>query len=179
MGGYLKIILGCMFSGKTSKLITIYKRHLIADIPTCIINYIEDVRYDTTQLSTHDGIKVQCMRAKNLEDILTDEVIKKYDVIIINEGQFFSDLYNVVKKLVNECDKTVYVGGLDCDYKMEKFGDLLNLIPLCNEVEKLNAICGICKGRASFTKRISSTIKEQVIIGGAETYIPVCRNCHN
>ncbi len=62
---------------------------------------------------------------------------------------------------------------------MERFGDLLDLIPLCNEVEKLSAVCGICKGRASFTKRIGNTDDEQVIIGGSETYIPVCRNCHN
>jgi thymidine kinase len=177
--GYLKIILGCMFSGKTSKLITIYKRNLIADIPTCIINYIDDVRYDAEKLSTHDGVKVPCMRAKNLKEIINDKLIKHYDVILINEGQFFSDIYEVVKSLVNDYDKTVYVGGLDGDYKMERFGDLLNLIPLCNEVEKLNAICGICKGRASFTKRIGNMDGGQVIIGGSETYIPVCRNCHN
>jgi len=176
--GYLKVILGCMFSGKTSKLITIYKRNLIADIPTCIINYIQDVRYDAEKLSTHDGIKVPCIRAKKLGDVLNNEVIKKNDVIIINEGQFFSDIYKVVKELVNKYDKTVYVGGLDGDYKMERFGDILDLIPLCNEVEKLNAICGICKGRASFTKRIKNTTEEQIIIGGVETYIPVCRNCH-
>jgi thymidine kinase len=168
-----------MFSGKTSKLITIYKRNLIADIPTCIINYIEDIRYDAEKLSTHDGIKVPCIRTKNLEDVLDESVIQKYDVIIINEGQFFGDIYKTVKKLVNKYDKTVYVGGLDGDYKMERFGDLLDLIPLCNEVEKLNAICGICKGRASFTKRIANTDGGQVIIGGSETYIPVCRYCHN
>ena len=177
--GYLKIILGCMFSGKTSKLITIYKRNKIADIPTCIINYIEDKRYDAEKLSTHDGIMVPCMRAKKLKDVINKEVIKEYDVIIINEGQFFSDLYDVVKTLINKYNKTVYVGGLDGDYKMERFGDLLDLIPLCNEVEKLSAVCGICKGRASFTKRIGNTDDEQVIIGGSETYIPVCRNCHN
>lgn len=178
--GYLKIILGCMFSGKTSKLITIYKKNLIAEIPTCIINYIEDTRYDAEKMSTHDGIKVKCIRSKDLLSVFKDdpELLNNNKVIIINEGQFFSDLYETVSWLVGTENKDVYVGGLDGDYKMEKFGGILDLIPLCNEVEKLNAVCTSCKGDASFTKRIINDTTEQVLIGGSGVYIPVCRDCH-
>ena len=178
--GYLKIILGCMFSGKTSKLITIYKKNIIAEIPTCIINYIDDTRYDAEKMSTHDGIKVKCIRSKLLMSVFKDdpELLNNNKVIIINEGQFFNDLYETVSWLVNTEDKDVYVGGLDGDYKMEKFGSILDLIPLCNEIEKLNAVCTSCKGNASFTKRISNDTVTQVLIGGSDIYIPVCRECH-
>tara|TARA_B110000046_G_scaffold185854_2_gene229876 strand:- start:9632 stop:10171 length:540 start_codon:yes stop_codon:yes gene_type:complete len=178
--GYLKIILGCMFSGKTSKLITIYKKNVIAEIPTCIINYVDDTRYDAEKMSTHDGVKVKCIRAKSLMYIFKNDpkLIVDNKVFIINEGQFFSDLYETVSWLVGVKDKDVYVGGLDGDYKMKKFGSILDLIPLCNEIEKLNAVCASCKGDASFTKRITNHNHEQVLIGGSDIYIPVCRNCH-
>lgn len=178
--GYLKIILGCMFSGKTSKLITIYKKNLIAEINTCIINYIDDTRYDAEKMSTHDGVKVKCIRSRHLMSVFDNDsgLLENNKVIIINEGQFFGDLYETVRWLVGTKDKDVYVGGLDGDYKMEKFGSILDLIPLCNEVEKLNAVCASCKGDASFTKRIITEAGEQVLIGGSDIYIPVCRDCH-
>jgi thymidine kinase len=145
--GYLEIILGCMYAGKTSKLISIYKYNLIAEIPTCVINYIDDQRYDATQLSTHDKIMIPCLQLRNLSDLFTSckKNLQNNTAFIINEGQFFPDLYSVVKKLVNELNKSVYICGLDGDYKMEKFGQILDLIPLCDKVEKLHAICTICK----------------------------------
>tara|TARA_Y100000389_G_C17437278_1_gene506311 strand:- start:434 stop:1003 length:570 start_codon:yes stop_codon:yes gene_type:complete len=178
--GYLSIILGCMYSGKTSKLISIYKHNLIAEIPTCVINYIEDTRYDPTLMTTHDGNKIPCLRVNKIYDIFSDnaELLKSKKCFIINEGQFFDDLYDVVKLLVTEHDKIVYVGGLDGDFKMNKFGQILDLIPLCDKVEKLTAICRICKKTASFTKRIIKS-NEQKIIGSSDIYIPVCRKCHN
>ena len=176
--GYLKIILGCMYSGKTSALISIFKHNKLANIKTCVINYIDDVRYDATKMSTHDGNKVDCLKFKNLSEIYeTPDLIKNMDSFIINEGQFFQDLYDVVYSLVNTHNKIVYVGGLDGDYKMNKFGQILDLIPLCDKVEKLSAICSICKKRAAFTKRTTSET-EQEIIGGSDKYIPVCRKCH-
>ena len=177
--GYLKIILGCMYSGKTSSLIRIYKYNKIAGIKTEVINYIDDNRYDPVKMSTHDGIKIDCLKFKNLNELFDKEsdLIEKTDSFIINEGQFFNDLYDVVNKLVNEYHKVVYVGGLDGDFKMKKFGQILDLIPISDSVEKLTAICSLCKKKAAFTKRITKETV-QTMIGGADKYIPVCRNCH-
>ena len=177
--GYLSIILGCMFSGKTSKLISIYKHNKLADISTCVINYIDDTRYDKQLMSTHDGIKIECKRVKKIYDIFNDDnnILKSVKCFIINEGQFFDDLYDVVNLLVTEHNKIVYVGGLDGDFNMRKFGQMLDLIPICDKVEKLTAICSLCKNTASFTKRIIKDDK-QVLIGSSDMYIPVCRTCH-
>lgn len=173
--GYLKIILGCMYAGKTSKLINIYKMMQFSNIPTIVINYEEDTRYDDELLSTHDKTMIPCVRISKLMNLETELIGKK--VIIINEGQFFPDLSQFVKTML-ELNNHIYVCGLDGDFKMKKFGQILDLIPLCNEVEKLSAICSICKNgeKAYFTKRISNETNQKVI--GVDNYLPVCRNCH-
>jgi thymidine kinase len=179
MTGYLEIILGCMYSGKTSKLISIYKHNKIAEITTCVINYIHDNRYDENDMSTHDGNKIPCIKVGKLFEIFEndDNLLSKTEAFIINEGQFFPDLYEFVNTLVNKHNKKVYVGGLDGDFKMNKFGSMIDIIPMCDKVEKLHAICNICKKKASFTKRITDDVTQE-IIGGSEMYIPVCRTCH-
>ena len=176
--GRLEIFLGPMFSGKTTRLISIYKRNKIAKIPTCVVNYIDDTRYSETQLSTHDQIMIPCLHVSRLYDIFDNDnkLLHMTEVFIINEGQFFPDLFEVVRLLVKEHNKTVYVGGLDGDYKMEKFGQMLDIIPLCNRITKLNAICTICKQPAAFTKRLTEETEQKVI--GSDNYIPVCRICH-
>jgi thymidine kinase len=173
--GYLKIILGCMYAGKTSKLINIYNMMKFSNIPTTVINYQEDNRYDNTLMSTHDKKMIPCMKTLNLMKLVDN--MNQYKVIIINEGQFFNDLFEFVKLMLNQ-DKHIYVCGLDGDYKMNKFGQMLDLIPCCNEVEKLTAICSMCKNgtKAYFTKRISSEKGQKVI--GSDNYLPVCRKCH-
>jgi len=181
MGGHLEIILGCMYSGKTSKLISIYKYNIIAGIPTCVINYIKDDRYDKNDMSTHDGVTIPCEKVEKLFDLFehdNSDILKRTTAFIINEGQFFEDLVEFVDILVNKHKKKVYVCGLDGDFNMRKFGKILDLIPMCDKVEKLRAICNICKKRAAFTKRITDDTKQE-IIGGAEMYIPVCRECHS
>lgn len=174
---FLKVILGCMYAGKTSKLINIYNMMQFSNIPTLVINYKEDTRYSNTQLSTHDKKMIPCIQSLNLMELIKDKEISE-KVIIINEGQFFPDLFIFVKEMLKR-DKHIYVCGLDGDYKMNKFGQILDIIPLCNEVEKLSAICSICKNgtKAYFTKRITSETKQTVI--GTTNYLPVCRKCHS
>jgi thymidine kinase len=176
--GYLEIIIGCMYAGKTSRLISIYKRNQICNIPTIVINHIEDNRYDNVKMSTHDKIMIPCIQTAKLYDILKDnEEILNNNVFIINEGQFFPDLFDFVNMLISKHNKKVYIGGLDGDFKMNKFGQILDLIPLCNKIEKLNAICTICKNEASFTKRLTKDTNQKII--GTDIYIPVCRSCHS
>ena len=176
--GYLALYLGCMYAGKTSKLISIYEKNQAAGISTCVINYIEDKRYHDNKMSTHDRKMISCLPVQKIYDVFEKDasLLEKTDAFIINEGQFFSDLYDVVKLLVNDHGKKVYVCGLDGDYRMKKFGQMLDLIPIADHVEKLHAVCTLCKAPASFTKRLTNETAQKVI--GSDNYIPVCRACH-
>ena len=176
--GYLALYLGCMYAGKTSKLISIYEKNQAAGISTCVINYIEDKRYHDNKMSTHDRKMISCLPVQKIYDVFETDttLLDSTDAFIINEGQFFSDLYDVVKLLVNVHNKKVYVCGLDGDYRMKKFGQMLDLIPIADHVEKLHAVCSLCKAPASFTKRLTNETAQKVI--GSDNYIPVCRACH-
>ena len=176
--GYLELILGCMFSGKTTKLLEIYNMYRICEVECCVVNYDKDKRYHEELLSTHDKKMIPCINVKNLREALTDVNIAKYDVFLVNEGQFFVDVDEVVLDLVQKHGKNVYVCGLDGDYKQQTFGKLLNLIPHCDNYSKLHAICKVCKDGtpASFSKRITSETDQEVI--GSDNYIPVCRKCY-
>lgn len=176
--GYLEIILGPMFAGKTTKLIEKYRECIFLKKKVCVINYEEDKRYDETKLSSHDLIKIESTNLRKIGDIFSNNEIMKSEIFLINEGQFFSDLCESVTKLVDKMSKSVYIYGLDGDYSREKFGEILDLIPLCNKVKKLTALCNICKDgtKAYFTKRLSDEKVQKVI--GNNNYIAVCRNCY-
>ena len=141
--GYLKIIIGSMFSGKTSELIAISRLYQVCNISCCIINFNEDTRYSKTMLSTHDQIMVPCISTPRLTSVV--ENMQIYKVILINEAQFFPDLYDIVKNLIEKYKKIVYICGLDGDYKRCKFGQILDLVPLCDEIVKKQALCMICR----------------------------------
>tara|TARA_Y100000590_G_C15599014_1_gene969251 strand:+ start:244 stop:786 length:543 start_codon:yes stop_codon:yes gene_type:complete len=179
MTGYLELILGCMFSGKTTKLLETYNMYTICDISCCVINSSLDNRYSETNLVTHDNKSIPCIFVEKLENILTKETLNKYNVFLINEGQFFEDLYDSVLKLVDKYHKKVYVCGLDGDFKREKYGQILELIPKSDKFFKLYAICKICKDgtRACFSKRITKETTQTII--GSTNYIPVCRKCYD
>ena len=98
-----------------------------------------------------------------------------YDVIGVDEGQFFSEIVEFCEALANK-DKIVLVSALDGTFERKPFGNILNLIPLAEKVTKLCAVCVYCTSEAAFTKRIVES-KEIELIGGAEMYKPVCRAC--
>ena len=180
--GYLEIILGSMYSGKTSRLVEIYKQCTFCNISVCVINHSIDDRYDTELLSTHDQIKIPCIKTNKLMDVWVEytnlEKISLSNVILINEGQFFPDLEEFVKKLLLN-GKKVYVCGLDGDFERKKFGQILDLIPLCDKVTKLTSLCSMCKNGTLgiFSKRITSEQIQTVV--GFDNYIPVCRSCYD
>ena len=175
MSGYLKIILGPMFSGKTTELIRIFHRYNACNIPVCAVNYKEDTRYHEYLMSTHNKDTIPSINLYKLSELKNAYTQNKYDVFLINEGQFFEDLYDTVDELVNTYNKKVYVCGLDGDYKQEVFPNckLLDLIPFSTSIIKLNAKCSFCKNKAPFTKRIINS-DNIVLIGGSESYQPVC-----
>ena len=191
---YLEIILGPMFASKTTRLVEIYKQCVFCDISVAVINHSIDNRYDEELLSTHDHIKIPCIKTERLFDLWTDNIdmesnienvprirdkfkVASSSVILINEGQFFPDLEEFVKILLSH-DKKIYICGLDGDFERKKFGQILDLIPLCDKVTKLTSLCSLCKNGTPgiFSKRISSE-KEQTVVG-SDNYIPVCRNCY-
>ena len=175
--GKLELIIGNMFSGKSSELIRRIHREKSINKKILVINFIGDNRYSTNSVSTHDNFKVNCLKLEKLNDI-TENMIQQYDSFFIDEGQFFSDLYEVVVKLVDTYNKHVVVSGLDGDYLRKPFGDILNLIPICDTLDKLKAYCCKCNNGTSapFTKKTNQNTSTSVIdIGGTEKYIPVCR----
>ncbi len=174
--GYLELIIGPMFSGKTSRIIEIYKQSSFCNISTTVINHSIDNRYDNALLSSHDKIKIPCIKTERIKDIW-DEVLKG-DVILINEGQFFEDLYDCVVSML-EIGKKVYICGLDGDFERKKFGTILDLIPLCDKVTKLTSICSLCRDGTPgiFSMRLTNEKMQTVV--GSENYIPVCRKCYN
>ena len=182
MSGYLEIIMGPMFSGKTSKLLDIYKQCTFCNIKVCVINHVSDKRYSQTQLSTHDGVMIPCIQIEKVSEVLDmykheDFTYLNSEVVLINEAQFFSDLYDCVIKMLTD-KKRVYVCGLDGDFERRKFGQILDLIPYSDKVTKLHSLCGLCKNGeiAIFSKRLTLEKKQTVV--GSDNYIPVCRKCY-
>ena len=182
--GFLSIILGPMWSGKTSKIVDLYKKYNFCQVPIMPINYSLDTRYGTECISTHDERIITCETSETLSQISDicngeeTEKFKKCKVILINEGQFFSDIKPWVSCALEKHNKHIYICGLDGDFRREKFGDLLDLIPLCDEVVKLKAICVNCKvNQAIFTHRHIREETDQILIGTDE-YKPLCRSCY-
>ena len=179
--GYLELILGSMFSGKTSYLLDVYKKCMFCNIPVAVINFAADVRYTTEpMLSTHDKKMIPCILSTTIEAAVRDheETIKNAETILINEGQFFPDIEEQVKRLVEGSNKRVYVCGLDGDFERKPLGNLLQLVPFSDEVIKLKSICSLCRDGTPgvFSFRITNE-KSQVVIGSSN-YIPLCRECY-
>ena len=184
---YLEIVVGPMYSGKTSYLVEQYKKYKYIGKNVICLNYVDDIRYGSEELSTHDLIKIPCIFVNQLSDIWSNPShpnysdIRNCDIILINEGQFFADLKSVVLDMIERCDgsqKSVYISGLDGDYCRRTFGQILDLIPFCDRVTKKNALCANCRDGtpAPFTHRIIKST-EQIVIG-TDIYMPLCRKCY-
>ena len=173
---YLELTLGPMFSGKTTHLIQIYNKHKFIGTNVCVINYFADTRYGLDAVvSSHDLAKMPCVMSNTLAE--SRDKWMPAQVVIINEGQFFPDLFETVIEMVDLLGKEVYVCGLDADFKRQPFGDILRLRPYCDRVQKLNALCAYCKDgtNAIHSHRIVSC-DDQVLIG-SDVYVPLCRTC--
>ncbi|GAB6021992.1 Thymidine kinase, cytosolic [Chamberlinius hualienensis] len=172
--GSIQLILGPMFSGKTTELIRRLKRYQIARHKCLVIKYANDIRYNNESLSTHDKQFYSAVSVMTLCPVFKDAL--EFSVIGIDEGQFFPDTVEFCERMAN-CGKTVIVAALDGTYQRLPFGSILNLIPLSETVIKLTAVCMKCFKSASYTKRISNETQVEVI-GGADKYIAVCRSCY-
>lgn len=194
-GGFLELIIGPMFSGKTNKLIQRFNeiKYSISTISNnsntiynersqesmLALNYNLDTRYGTNKIISHDGNAINCLAINNLAELQTEPnltLLHQAKYIFINEAQFFSNLKDWILEQLNKYNKYIILCGLDSDFKRERFGDLLDLIPHANMVVKLTGICSKCNQPSIYTHRITSEIKQEII--GTNNYIPVCRACY-
>jgi len=171
----LELILGPMFSGKSSELIRRINRYMVVygkESVLCI-KYSGDNRYSESGIATHDRIEKNALCVDKLSETLVSGVIK---IIAIDEGQFFPEIIEFTKLMILK-GKKVIISGLDGDFQMKPFKyNLLELIPICDSVVKLTAICHSCKKDAPFTKRTTNDT-EQTVIGGENMYHAACRAC--
>tara|TARA_A100001015_G_scaffold287104_1_gene356527 strand:- start:215 stop:769 length:555 start_codon:yes stop_codon:yes gene_type:complete len=165
-----------MFSGKTSWLMQQYKKYKFINKSVVVVNFDQDKRYHNSLLSTHDKQMIPCLQSHLLKDVMNDLI--NADVILINEGQFFQDLYDIVIDLVENNQKIIHIAALDGDFQRSVFGDVLKLFPRCDDYMKLHALCGSCKNgnKASFSHRI--TLESSQVSIGSDNYMPLCRSCY-
>jgi thymidine kinase len=171
----LEIIMGSMFSGKTSELIRRLKRHQVILDKILVINSKKDTRNMSEVLQTHDKNTFSCVKTVNLMSVVGTDEYYSADVIAVDEAQFFEGLRPFVEAALKE-EKHVILAGLDGDFRQRVFGELLELIPLADDVTKLKALCMECMDGTlgPFTKRTSSRM-EQELIGECDVYRAVCR----
>ena len=186
--GTIEVIMGPMFSGKSTELLRKLQRHRIARKKVLLIKHRSDERYPGSDrcVVTHDHLKneAQLIVSEIDESLFESADYQAAEVVGIDEAQFFgANLPELVDRIAHE-GKTVIVAGLDGDFKREQFGYLVHLIPMAEKVKKMTAVCLECGLEASFTARTkfndSSHKAERVaIVGGSEMYKPVCRHCYN
>jgi len=158
----IHLCLGPMYAGKTTKLLSVYIQK-----GGQILDYAE-VNETKGTLTNHDGECAPCIHLSHLQMYTGVD-----SILYINEAQFFPDLLDFVKK--NE-DKTLYLFGLDGDFQRNPMGQILQILPLCDTVEKLTGKCQQCTNASLFSKRITKDTQQFLLDESA--YIPLCRFCY-
>lgn len=177
--GHLSVLLGCMFSQKTTELLRRIKRYNSIGYKVLVINFIGDNRYGHDCIASHDKEVHKAACVEFLKSV--DHLVRSgdYQVVAIDEGQFFADLFEYVSAWADELPVHIVVAGLDGTSERTPFGDMLRLIPMAEEVERLSAFCSECRDGtvAVYSKYFGEAKKDEngVAIGGAEAYRPVCR----
>lgn len=173
----LNIIIGCMFAGKTSKLIETITNKYTEETHSKIYIITSSLDTRTTKyIQTHSGIKLFANKKDHLDftDAELSVLQHHYNIIVIDEGQFFPNLVHNIKRML-EYNLEIYIAGLDADSNQEKFGEMIDLIPIADSIIKLTGYCDICGNIGAFTKRINQDINKQVLIGDKNEYLCVCR----
>lgn len=174
--GFLHVISGSMFSGKTTELIRICKQYQSIDKKILSINYCNDRRYDAIgNICSHNHeIFETLLSLSDLDEIFYQQKLEDYDVIMIDEVQFLKNAFQSIKILVEEMGKIVITSGLDGDYLQQPFGDVCHLIAFADKFTKLNAVCKLTKEDASFSKRIIASESKE-FIGSDDAYVAASR----
>ncbi len=180
--GWIEVISGCMFAGKTEELIRRIKILQYAKKNIVVIKPTIDDRYSEDEIASHSGYRVKSINANNALDILK-HVKKNTEVVAIDEVQFFNeDIIDVMEYLADKGIR-VMAAGLDRDFRGEPFGVMPELITRAEFVTKLNAVCVKCGAPATRTQRLvngePASYKDPIVlVGASETYEARCRHCH-
>lgn len=184
--GWIEVISGGMFSGKSEELLRRVKRVEIAKIPFQVFKPAVDDRYDDQKVVSHSGVSCESVAVSSSKRI-GETLLAKTQVVAIDEIQFFDEgVVDLVSELANE-GKRIILAGLDKDFRGNPFpGPMSALLALADEVTKVHAICIGCGNLASFSHRLgqanlgspsSDSNNQTVLIGGGESYEPKCRCC--
>lgn len=180
MQGEIILITGPMYSGKTTTLISKLERFKRTGKKILVIKYINDLRYtNDNKLISHSKMEfcTECIYSQSLKDI----DISAYDIIGIDEGQFFNDIV-IVNEWAN-MDKKIIISALNGTYKQTNFNNFEKLYPYIDDIITLKAICSVCnENDASFTYKKNKDINinksaDIIDIGGDDKYIAICRKC--
>ena len=181
--GWIECICGSMFSGKSEELLRRIKRGVIARQKVLLFKPTIDNRYEETKISTHNGNSydsVSIDKANQIYDYIKND---NYDIIGIDEIQFFDkNIVNVINDLANKGIRVI-VAGLDMDFKAEPFHPMPEIMAISEMVTKLHAVCNKCGKEASRSQRLINGVPakyddEVVVIGASESYEARCRHCH-
>ena len=175
----LELIVGPMFAGKSSAILSRVRRARTLDWNVFLVTCAIDTRYDASgcQIITHDKDGLSAIGVKSLEGVRGLKDYTEARLVVIEEAQFFPDLFDFVKTAVEEDKKDLVVVGLDGDSDRKPFGKVLDLIPLCDKVTKLTSLCKRCGDGtpALFSALVRGHKDSQVCVGGADMYEPMCR----
>jgi thymidine kinase len=173
--GWIEVIAGCMFSGKTEELIRRLRRAQIAKQTVKIFKPRIDIRYSESDIVSHSEQSLPSILISDINEII--ELAKDAQVVGIDEAQFFSnDIVDICNRLANQ-GKRVIVAGLDQDYKGIPFEPMPQLLAIAEYITKTLAICVNCGNPADKTQR-KTTSSERVVVGAADIYEARCRKCH-
>ncbi len=172
--GWIEVICGSMFSGKTEELIRRLKRVEIAHLKSEIFKPSMDTRFDDQKIVSHDENKIPSTPVDNSQTILL--LAQNVDVVGIDEAQFFDDQITVVCETLALKGMRVIVAGLDMDYQGKPFGPMPNLLAIADYITKLHAICVVCGQIANLSYR-KVKAGGKVLLGEKDIYEPRCRVC--
>lgn len=173
--GWIEVIAGCMFSGKTEELIRRLKRAKIARQQVEIFKPSVEVRYDEVNIVSHDSNAIQSTPVPASSNILL--LGHEVDVIGIDEAQFFDDQLPYVCETLANNGTRVIVAGLDMDYLGKPFGPMPQLLAIADYISKVHAICISCGDLATHSHRIVND-GSLILLGEKDSYIPLCRTCY-
>jgi thymidine kinase len=177
--GHLSLLIGCMFAQKTTELLRRVRRYKSIGYKVLVVNFVGDTRYGRDCVASHDKEVEMATCVNTLKEVEPLIRTGQYNVIAIDEGQFFTDLFECVTQWADELPVHIVISGLDGTSERTPFGNMLRLIPHAEEVERLTAFCSECRDGtiAAYSKYFGEAKKDEhgVAIGGAEAYRPVCR----
>jgi thymidine kinase len=172
--GWIEVVCGCMFSGKTEELIRRLKRAKIANQKVAIFKPMLDTRFDEVNIVSHDENSIHSMPVKSATDIPL--LVADTEVVGIDEAQFFDEsLPQVCEDIANRGIRVI-IAGLDMDFAAKPFGPMPLLLARAEYITKVHAICVRCGNLASYSYRLSD-IDSTVLLGAKNHYEPRCRTC--